>query len=233
MFCEKCGNHLNDNAKFCEKCGAEIKRIVMPQGDNVIPLSKNVNIRSTEYHQNEQILYSAEKAIGHVIFTVVWEIMVVVIYFMLIEPLILKPIITNMLNVDIRYDSIGGYAESEIVQGIYDIGKHGIIVVLRVLTLIEAFIGILIPCIHHPRGYLYFTNKKIVGDTGDLLGNHTLSIEFNEILQIEANQGNIGKLFQYGYLKIKTYAGAYRFILKDPISFKYCVEEQINRTNKN
>lgn len=231
MFCERCGNHLNDNAKFCEKCGTEIKHIIMPQGSNVIPLSKNVNIQSTEYPQNEQILYSAEKAIGYVIFTVVWEIMVVLIYFILIEPLILKPIITNTLNADIRYDSIGGYAESEFVQGIYDIGKHGIIVVLRAFTLIEAFVGILIPCIHYPREYLYFTNKKIVGDTGDLLGNHTLSIEFNGILQMEANQGNIGKLFQYGYLKIKTYAGAYRFIIKDPIIFKYFVEDQIGRTN--
>ncbi|MBQ1239483.1 MAG: zinc-ribbon domain-containing protein, partial [Ruminococcus sp.] len=24
MFCEKCGNQLNDNDKFCQKCGAPV-----------------------------------------------------------------------------------------------------------------------------------------------------------------------------------------------------------------
>ena len=25
MFCEKCGNPVNDNDKFCQKCGAPVK----------------------------------------------------------------------------------------------------------------------------------------------------------------------------------------------------------------
>ena len=43
MFCKKCGNQLNDNARFCPKCGQKTENQVQGTGAAVQPNTDNVN----------------------------------------------------------------------------------------------------------------------------------------------------------------------------------------------
>lgn len=239
MFCEKCGAEIEDNLVFCEKCG--MKTGVQPaQQSNqpTVPTVRQSNAinpyvpqpKASAFSGEEYVVKNSEKAVGRIIWNIIWEIIKLLMYFFVIEPFIIKPVLASILHIDINYNSISDMLESGVAQTMSDIGQHGVIIFLRIIWFVDAVITIGKDCIRQPRSYLYLTNLKIVGDNGNFFGNHTVNASFQEIVQIEVNQNPIKSFFRYGELIIKTTTGEYSFTIKDPHEFKHYIDFQMNHT---
>lgn len=236
MFCEKCGKKIEDSAVFCEGCGRETgvqltrqpyKPIVPTVGQYDARISCMSQVKPSMLSREEYIVKNSEKAIGRIFWNIIWEIIKLLLYFFVIEPFIIKPILASILHIDINYNSISDMLESGVAQTMSDIGQHGVIIFLRIIWFVDAVITIGKVCIRQPRSYLYLTNLKIVGDNGNFFGNHTVNASFSEVIQIEVKQNPLKSLFRYGELIIKTTTGKYSFTIKDPHEFKHYIDMQI------
>lgn len=238
MFCEKCGKEIDDNASFCDGCGKKTRVQIAEssykpavaagsRSDTIVTVAQQP--KYSVLSQEEYVIRKSEKAVGKIIWNVIWEIMKFLLYFFVIEPLIIKPILASILHIEINYDSLNEMLESGVAQTMSDIGQHGVIIFLRIVYFVDAVITIGKDCIRQPRSYLFLTNLKIVGDNGNFFGDHAMSVSLSEVFQTEVKQNALKGLFSYGELIIRTTTGEYSFTIKDPREFKYYIDMQISQ----
>ena len=96
---------------------------------------------------------------------------------------------------------------------------------IGIITLFETFI--LFFCTK-----LKITDARIIGQQG-LVMRKTLSSHIKDVKSIEIHQNSLGKLFDYGNIKICTSQKTVIFKnMPNPIGWKYILDNEINKNNR-
>lgn len=157
--------------------------------------------------KDERILVRAEKSAGRVLWTIVGEVIALILWFAVIDPLLFRWAVSQY---SISYESWGDLIVSTISAKAADYALGITFSVVNGLFVLEAVITVVFALIRHTRRELYLTDRRIFGHTGNLLlGKREINLPLSQITGIKVRQGVIANLFRYGIVDIDTPLGRY------------------------
>ena len=225
MFCSNCGNEICENSFYCKNCDKK-SACLYEQCSGII--SHKILTK------NEYIIQTAKKSMYRNVLVLFGEVCFLIFSIVLL-PLIKYFFLKNTLP-DIKtlnpeeFNNAFTYINNTL--SVISIEMEVFLVITRFVSFASVVLE-LFRCLKTARSELYFTNKRLIGNTGAFWGNSILNVPFSQISKIETK--TLFGLYwtKSGVISIKTSNNiTYSFFIKYPYSFQYDLKEQISKSEK-
>lgn len=217
MFCEKCGAEITDDAQFCAKCGKKTSL--------GLPVEKRTQASSLSRKLQEHVLARAEKSWAPLISAIIWSAAFLALYFFceawFIEPKF-REIAVSIAKQSDRY--LGPVEYEQFVRQFVGTNLNFFRIPIIIIEVISVALNVLV----RARQFLYITNKRIIGNSGRLIGKRELNLPFAQI-----NDLKILKSFSvipYTSIHINTF---YIFQIKEGQEFRLLLERLVREAKAN
>lgn len=216
MFCLNCGKQLPENAAFCSECGTATNNTSVD--NNTEPIVQSNRSVSSVSNEKEYIILSAKKAVGRGIIPLLTTAFLSLAMFMAYS---IPKNITEYASTNLNLGYETRQSARELLYEFNDFfDKFGFLFIVFLILLFILDITMLITI---GRTELYFTNKRLAGNTGSFFGNTTLNIPFSQILDVTVK----GSWLNSGNVIVRTHNGEkFVFFIKYPYSFVQELEEE-------
>lgn len=159
------------------------------------------------FEKDEKVLAKAEKSGGRVLWVIVYEVIILILWFAVIYPLLFRWTVSQY---SISYESWSDLIVSAISAKAADYAFGIAFSVMNGLFVLEAVIAVILALIRHTRRELYLTNRRIFGHTGNLLlGKREINFPLSQVTRIRIRENGITRLFRYGIVDIDTPLGGF------------------------
>ncbi len=226
MFCSNCGKEIYEDSFYCKNYDKKNCDCLYEQYNGMI--SQKILTK------NEYIIQAAKKSIyGNVLvlFSEISLLILSLVLLPLIKYIFLKNTLpdTNTLSPE-EFNNAFNYINNTL--NVISIEMDVFLVIVRFFSFTSVVLE-LFKCIKTARTELYFTNKRLIGNTGAFWGNSIINVPFSQILNIESKTIFGLHWIKSGVISIKTSDGiTYSFFIKYPYSFQYDLKEQISKSEK-
>ncbi len=226
MFCSNCGKEIYEDSFYCKNCDKKNCDCLYEQYNGMI--SHKILTK------NEYIIQTAKKSIYGNVFVLLSEISLLILSLVLlplIKYIFLKNTLpdTNTLSPE-EFNNAFNYINNTL--NVISIEMDVFLVIVRFFSFTSVVLE-LFKCIKTARTELYFTNKRLIGNTGAFWGNSIINVPFSQISKIESKTILGLYWIKSGVISIKTSDGiTYSFFIKYPYSFQYDLKEQISKSEK-
>lgn len=177
------------------------------------------------FEKDEKVLAKAEKSGGRVLWVIVYEVIILILWFAVISPYLFQQAVSQY---SISYESWGDLIVSAISAKAADYALGITFSVINWLFVLEAVITVVFALIRHARRELYLTDRRIFGHTGNLLlGKREFNLPLSQITGISVREDGITRLFRYGIIDIDTTFGRYSVNgIGDPYGFLQTLKDK-------